>query len=94
METQGGRNYANGKHMFEVATCIGCHKFNGAGKEFGPDLLKLDPKQQSVKEILRDVVEPSFRINEKYFQYKFELEVRQTLRRPDPRKQTGDAYVR
>ncbi len=91
MEAQGGRNYANGKHMFEVAACVSCHKFNGAGKEFGPDLLKLDPKQQSAKEILHDIIDPSFRINDKYFQYKFDLNsgksfVAMIL------KETGDAY--
>jgi putative heme-binding domain-containing protein len=68
-----GRSYANGKQLFQVAACVSCHKFNGVGTEFGPDLTKLDPKQQSSVEILHDVLEPSFRINEKYYQYTFEL---------------------
>ena len=32
----------------------------------GPDLTKLDPKQQKAGEILKDVLDPSFRINEKF----------------------------
>ncbi len=60
-----GRSYANGKQMFQVANCIACHKLEGVGHEIGADLTKLDPKTKPT-EILRDVLEPSFRINEKY----------------------------
>ncbi len=66
------RSYGNGKQMFQVANCVACHKFNGAGTELGPDLTKLDPKQDNPTEILRDILEPSFRINEKYQSYVFE----------------------
>jgi putative heme-binding domain-containing protein len=69
-----GRSFANGKQMFQVAACIACHKFGGVGQEFGPDLTKLDPKQQSPLEILRDLVEPSVRINEKYQTWSFETQ--------------------
>jgi putative heme-binding domain-containing protein len=47
---------------------------NGVGTEIGPDLTKLDPKQQKPSEILRDIVEPSFRINEKYQSYVIETQ--------------------
>lgn len=67
-EMQTGRSFANGKQMFQVATCVACHKLNGVGNEFGPDLTKLDPKL-TIVDILKDVIEPSFRINEKYFTY-------------------------
>jgi putative heme-binding domain-containing protein len=73
VEQLEGRSYSNGKQMFQVANCVACHKFNGAGTEFGPDLTKLDPKQQKPVEILRDILEPSFRINEKYQSYTFAL---------------------
>ncbi|MBI1831504.1 MAG: HEAT repeat domain-containing protein [Planctomycetes bacterium] len=59
------RNYNNGKAMFKVASCIACHKMDGEGNDFGPDLLKLDMKLKAI-DILKDIVEPSFRINEKY----------------------------
>jgi putative heme-binding domain-containing protein len=70
---EGGRSFANGKQMFTVANCVACHKFGGVGQEFGPDLTKIDPKQQKPVEILHDILEPSFRINEKYQSYVLEL---------------------
>jgi putative heme-binding domain-containing protein len=67
-----GRSFNNGKLMFQVANCVACHKLNGVGQEIGPDLTKLDPKQQKPLEVLRDIIDPSFRINEKYVSYVFE----------------------
>ena len=61
-----GRSFANGRQMFQVANCMACHKFGGVGTELGPDLAKLDPKQDRPVEILKDILEPSFRINEKF----------------------------
>jgi putative heme-binding domain-containing protein len=61
-----GRSFGNGKQIFNVASCVSCHKLNGVGKEFGPDLTKIDPKQHKPLEILKDILDPSFRINEKY----------------------------
>jgi putative heme-binding domain-containing protein len=69
----GGRSFANAKHLFEIAACVSCHKMNGVGNEIGPDLTKIDPKQDKPVEILRDILEPSFRINEKYQSFVFEL---------------------
>jgi putative heme-binding domain-containing protein len=66
-------SFANGKHLFEVASCVACHRLNGAGNEFGPDLAKLEPKFTST-EILRELLEPSARINEKYQTFLFELD--------------------
>jgi putative heme-binding domain-containing protein len=70
---ESGRSFNSGKQIFQVASCVSCHKLGGAGVEFGPDLTKLDPKQQKPIEILRDILEPSFRINEKYQTFSFEL---------------------
>ncbi len=72
-EMKDGRSFTNGKQLFQVAACVSCHKFNGTGTDFGPDLMKLDPKQQKPVEILHDIIDPSFRINEKYYQYTFDL---------------------
>jgi putative heme-binding domain-containing protein len=69
---KSGRSWGSGKQMFTVGTCIACHKLDNVGVEFGPDLTKLDPKLKPV-DILKDIVEPSFRINEKYQSYVFEL---------------------
>jgi putative heme-binding domain-containing protein len=64
-ELPKGRSFANGKQMFTVANCIACHKLNGVGQEIGPDLAKYDEKLKPA-DILKDIIEPSFRINEKY----------------------------
>ncbi len=74
-----GRSFSNGRQLFQVASCVSCHKFGGQGTEIGPDLTKLDPKQQKPVEILRDILEPSFRINEKYQTYVFELQSGKTV---------------
>jgi putative heme-binding domain-containing protein len=71
-QLEHGRSFGNGKQMFQVASCVACHKLNGVGTEIGPDLTKLEPKQSSPVEILRDILEPSYRINEKYQTYVFE----------------------
>src|SRR4051794_18672143 len=54
-----GRSFGNGKQIFTVASCVSCHKLNGVGKEFGPDLTKIDPKQHKPVEILKDILDPS-----------------------------------
>jgi putative heme-binding domain-containing protein len=73
-----GRSFTNGRQLFQVATCISCHKMDGAGREFGPDLTKLEPKQ-SPADLLRNILEPSSKINEKYNAYLFEMENGQIL---------------
>ena len=67
------RSYGNGKQLFQLATCVSCHRMNGTGNEFGPDLTKLDPKQ-SPADLLRNILEPSAKINDKYYSYLFEME--------------------
>jgi putative heme-binding domain-containing protein len=75
----GGRSFSNARNLFTVANCVACHKMNGAGNEFGPDLTKIDPKQGAPTEILRDLIEPSFRINEKYQSWSFETNAGKTI---------------
>ena len=73
-----GRNFAAGKNLFKVAACISCHKFGGEGTEFGPDLTKLDAKTKPV-DVLKDILDPSAKIDEKYRSYTFELKSGKTL---------------
>jgi putative heme-binding domain-containing protein len=70
---EDGRSFANARQMFQVANCVACHRLNGTGTEVGPDLSKLDPKRTPA-EIVRDILEPSFRIEDRYATYVFELE--------------------
>jgi putative heme-binding domain-containing protein len=70
----GGRSFARGKQIFNVASCVGCHKFDGGGKEFGPDLTKLDEKEfKRPADLLKHILQPSLRIEDKYRTYKFDL---------------------
>ena len=68
-----GRSFGNGKQLFQVANCVACHRLNGVGNEFGPDLAKLDPKQKPA-DILRSLLEPSAKIDDKYATYVFDTE--------------------
>jgi putative heme-binding domain-containing protein len=68
----GGRSYARGKHLFQVANCVACHKMDGAGNAIGPELAKLDEKMMAV-DVLKELLDPSARINEKYQTFAFEL---------------------
>ncbi|MEX2112912.1 MAG: PVC-type heme-binding CxxCH protein [Pirellulales bacterium] len=72
-ELKSGRSYGNGKQMFTVANCVACHKLDNVGAQFGPDLTQLDAKLQSL-DVLKELIDPSARINEKYQSYVFELE--------------------
>jgi putative heme-binding domain-containing protein len=73
-----GRSFANAKQIFQVATCVSCHRMNGVGNEFGPDLTKIDPKNKPI-DVLRDILEPSWRINEKYQAFLIELKSGKTI---------------
>ncbi|GAG16737.1 unnamed protein product, partial [marine sediment metagenome] len=58
-----GRSWEVGKELFKVATCVGCHKLDGEGSVFGPDLVKLEDKKQTPEAILRSILEPSKEID-------------------------------
>jgi len=72
------RSFEVGKQLFKVAACVSCHKLNDEGQAIGPDLAKLDPPR-SFQEVLRDVLEPSLKINEKYASQMFAMEDGQIL---------------
>jgi putative heme-binding domain-containing protein len=68
----GGRSFGSGKQIFTVANCVACHRLQGVGNTFGPDLTKLDPKWKPA-DILNEILTPSARINEKFQTNVFEL---------------------
>ncbi len=70
---EAGRSFQNGRQLFELASCSACHQLGGTGKAFGPDLASLDPKQ-SPADLLKNVLEPSAEINEKFASHAIELE--------------------
>ena len=77
-QLDAGRWYGNDKQLFQVATCVSCHRMNGAGNQFGPDLTKRDPKQ-ALADLLCNILEPSAKISSKYCAYLFEMESVQVL---------------
>ena len=64
-----GRSFEVGKNLFKVASCSACHKLNNEGREFGPDLTKIEPAKHTTEHILRSLVEPSKEILDKYRSY-------------------------
>jgi putative heme-binding domain-containing protein len=74
MEAKGGRNFATGRQMFTIGTCVACHKFGNQGNDFGPDLTKLDPKEfKSAADVVKHMLDPSLRIEDKYASYTLTL---------------------
>ena len=73
------RQFDVAKSLFTVATCVACHKLNGEGREFGPDLATLDPKKKNPDYVLRSILDPSTEIDEKYRNYAFELDSGKTV---------------
>jgi putative heme-binding domain-containing protein len=69
-----GRSFEVGKNLFKVSSCVGCHKLNNEGQEFGPDLAKLDAKKHNTDYLLRSMLEPSKEIDEKFQSYTFVLD--------------------
>ncbi|MCS7046456.1 MAG: HEAT repeat domain-containing protein, partial [Gemmataceae bacterium] len=67
-----GRSFSNGKQMFQVATCVACHRVDNVGNNFGPDLTQLDAKKKPI-DVLKDILEPSSVIHEKFQTFDFEL---------------------
>jgi putative heme-binding domain-containing protein len=65
-----GRNFARGKELFTAISCAKCHKLNGQGGQVGPDLAavkeKLAKKEIKREDILREMVDPSAKVDEKY----------------------------
>ncbi len=61
-----GRSFEVGKASFKAANCIACHQFGGEGVNFGPDLAKLEGDKKTAAHILRSIIEPSAKIDEKY----------------------------
>ena len=77
-ELSAGRSFGTATQMFTVASCAACHKLNGAGNNFGPDLAKLDEKLTPA-DILQAVLEPSHKINEKFQTWIIETDGGQTF---------------
>jgi putative heme-binding domain-containing protein len=60
-----GRSFANGQAMFVAASCSACHRMGSAGGIIGPELTDV-AKRFKRAELLRELLEPSRQINEKF----------------------------
>lgn len=85
-----GRSFGNAKQLFTVASCVACHKLGGTGNVFGPDLSKLDPKFKPV-DVLKELLDPSARINEKFQAFIFETKAGKVVTGL-VLEETGDGY--
>lgn len=62
-----GRTTSIGANLFNEASCRGCHRLAGEGGVIGPDLSKVVAKWKgNRKELLREIFEPSYRVDEAY----------------------------
>jgi putative heme-binding domain-containing protein len=62
-----GRSPQIGEKIFNEASCVGCHKMNGVGGAVGPELTDVYKRWKNDHQaILREILEPSHRIENKY----------------------------
>ena len=62
-----GRSAEIGKRLFSEASCLGCHKIGSDGGLIGPELTGVYTKWKGNDEaVLREILDPSHRIDEKY----------------------------
>ena len=67
-----GRNFQQGKDMYNAITCGRCHAVAGQGGNIGPDLTQLGTRFSN-KDILESIIEPNKVISDQYAATRFEL---------------------
>lgn len=60
-----GRDFEQGKMMFDAARCSSCHLMRGEGGGIGPDLTQLGTRF-SVKDMLEAIIEPNKTVSDQY----------------------------
>jgi putative heme-binding domain-containing protein len=63
---QSGRSFANGERCFLKASCFACHQVQQQGGRIGPDLTLIRDKYKTPEELLRHILLPSEKVEEKY----------------------------
>ena len=61
-----GRSFENGQRMFLKASCFSCHKIKDEGGRIGPELTKISEQYKTSAEILKHIMQPSEKVEEKY----------------------------
>jgi putative heme-binding domain-containing protein len=73
-KTGTGRNLATGKELFTKLACAQCHKLGSEGYTYGPDLSEVFKRYGNSRvEVLRQIIEPSLVITNRYRNFQFEL---------------------
>ncbi len=73
-KANAGRNLARGRELFTKLACASCHKLGTEGINYGPDLTDVFKRfNHDRAEVLRQVLEPSLVISNRYLNYEFEL---------------------
>lgn len=73
-QVSSGRNLARGKELFTKLACAGCHKLGSEGINYGPDLTSIFKQYQTNRaDVLRQILEPSLVISNRYRNVQFEL---------------------
>jgi putative heme-binding domain-containing protein len=60
-----GRDFARGREMFEVATCVTCHNMEGRGANLGADLAAASASYTTT-ELLSQILDPSATIKDEH----------------------------
>jgi putative heme-binding domain-containing protein len=69
-----GRNFAGARENFQKLACVQCHKLGKEGYPYGPDLTDVSKRWKGDRAgVLREILEPSKVIADRYRNYQFEL---------------------
>ena len=73
-KVSAGRNLVGGKESFQKLACVQCHKLGKEGYAYGPELVDAFKRYKNDRaEVLRQILEPSLVIADRYRNYQFEL---------------------
>jgi len=65
-ELDQGRSFENGQRQFLRASCMSCHQMQQQGGRIGPELTTIREKYKTPEELLRQIMLPSDKVEEKY----------------------------
>ena len=74
VKVSSGQNLPHGKELFTKLACAGCHKLGAEGVNYGPDLTDILQRYQTNRaDVLRQILEPSLVVSNRYRNFQFEL---------------------
>ncbi|MCW5555046.1 MAG: c-type cytochrome [Verrucomicrobiae bacterium] len=73
-QMDSGRNFTRGRELFTKLACAACHQLGTEGIPYGPDLTDVLARfNHDRTEVLRQILEPSLVISNRYRNFEFEL---------------------